>query len=589
MRVAQVVPLRRFPADRPWFDYLVPDGLTVDVGHLVEVPFGRQLLPGVVWAIADHSDIPELKPIHRLLRPAPVVSQWQHRTLSQIADWYFVSLGHIVARAVPDWPKKLVDEPAPPPPPLRPHPAPDSRERVWWYRDRRQVMIQAIDWLLKDDRPRLICAPTSEDVAGFSAALGDDRAQIGLVDSQTGERDYRMLYEQVRTGRLKKIIGTGQALLLPYPSVPGILLDQDDHPAHRQSEQHPRLDNRQTVALIAPQAVVTTPAPSLPTFLTRHPHPPAFGGRRQLAVLGQPGSRDWLTPDAEELIHATIQHGQSLLAIVPHHGFAQRLTCRECGWTVTCQSCGSRVRLLRRTTDQADCQICGAAVKIPTSCPRCQAVSWHFGGLGVEQYMETIRHRWPKIPVYSADDPWPDQPGVVVGTYQAYRHHEYARPVLIISGDSLLSYPDYAVAERAWTYLARLQAAQPDSLVMIQTYEPDLPFWQRWRHGDDRSWYADELQQRTTLSLPPVAEHWIARLPNGNQRDLEEKLQAAKGALPSQVTITIMPADRRRWGRLTGRLLFQAPAGLALRPAVDWLKLFPPPWQLDPALRGWSD
>lgn len=593
MVVAHVVPLQRLPADRPWFDYLVPPDLPVKVGHLVEIQFGRRLMPGVIWALSDQSTMAALKPINRIIQPEPVVNPWQHQTITKIADWYFVSLGHLVTSVVPDYPKKLVDQLPPPPPPLRFHQAPNPHERTWWYRDRQQAIKQSIDWLLKDDAPRVICTPTIEDLYDYEAALGDDRVFVGCLESQMGERDYRLLYERIRTGQLKKVIGTGRSLLLPFQRPPGILLDQEEHPAHRQSEQHPRLDNRQTVELIAPQAVLTAPAPSLKTFITRHPHPPSFQGQRQLAALGQPGSRDWLTPDAEQLINETLQRGKCLLAIVPHHGFAQRVACRECGWTVTCTNCGRRIRLLRRNDSQADCQACGAVVEVPTNCPRCHAVSWNLSGLGVEQFLETVRQRWPKVLVQPADQPPTDGPCITVGTYQAYRlrgRQNSDRPVLIVSGDALLSYPDFAVAERAWAYLSRLQAVQPNSLVMVQTYEPDLAFWQRWRHGDDRSWYDDELAQRTSLVLPPAAEHWIARLPNGDKHMVEHKYREVLELVPSGVTVTILNEDSaRQRDRTTGRLLFQAPVGTSLRLALDWLKIFPPPWQLDPAIRGWAD
>src|SRR5690349_7784015 len=153
MRVAQVVPLRRLPADRAWFDYALTDEIPAEVGHLVEIPFGNQSLPGVIWAITPHSQIKELRPIHRLLRPEPIISPWQHQALSQMATSYFVSLGHMVARAVPDFPKKLIAELGPLPPPLRFRPAPSSHERLWWYRDRQQVASDALQWLLKVDRP----------------------------------------------------------------------------------------------------------------------------------------------------------------------------------------------------------------------------------------------------------------------------------------------------------------------------------------------------------------------------------------------------------------------------------------------------
>jgi primosomal protein N' (replication factor Y) len=48
MAIAKVEPLTTARALRGPFDYRLPDGMAVGVGSLLEVPFGRQRLRGVV-------------------------------------------------------------------------------------------------------------------------------------------------------------------------------------------------------------------------------------------------------------------------------------------------------------------------------------------------------------------------------------------------------------------------------------------------------------------------------------------------------------------------------------------------------------
>ena len=52
--VVQVEPLTTARVLRGPFDYARPDG--VEVGALLEVPFGRQRLTGVVTGLVDHSE-----------------------------------------------------------------------------------------------------------------------------------------------------------------------------------------------------------------------------------------------------------------------------------------------------------------------------------------------------------------------------------------------------------------------------------------------------------------------------------------------------------------------------------------------------
>ncbi len=593
MTVARVVPLRRLPVDRPWFDYLVPDAGKVSVGQLVEVPFGRQTIPGVIWEIVAESSITNLKPIGAVVRPDPVMTDWQRLAWTKLSAWYFVSLGHLVASAIPAYPKRAAapDELMIENPPLRTAQA--MTERLWWYRNRQDVISNIGSWLLKDEALRVVCVPTVDDLNEVVDALGSDGRLVARVHGQLGERDYRLLYERIRRGQVRKIVGTGRVFHLPYPREPKFLLDQEEHPAHRQAEQHPRYDNRQTIECLAANAILTSPSPSIVTMIRRHPPVPSFTGSRRLVSLDQPGAHDWVSPEAETLMNETLHRGHSPLLIVPHHGFAQRVACRDCGWTLTCSTCDRRVRLKKDHRGTITCLACSATVHVPETCPRCRSVHWSVSGLGIERMAETVKRRWPQVAIQLADDSTTHHPAIWIGTYQDHRRRRAETglgSIILVSGDALLSYPDFAVNERAWAYLARLQADRPDEEVMVQTYEPEAVFWQRWRHGDDRHWYDDEIKQRTSLALPPLAEHWIVHLPNGQPETLAAKQREVTRLLPPGVTITILPAaTTRRWRRSPGRLLLQPPVGLDLRAALDWAALFPTPWQIDPAIRGWAE
>lgn len=593
--IARVVPVRRLPNERSWFDYQIHPDVPVTPGQLVTIPFGQKTIQGVVWELLADSDHLNLKTIAAVRQPEPVMTPWQRQALQQVADWYFVSLGTLVVSALPTFLKRDQSDQVLAPPQFQTRSfTPTWNERLWWYRDRATVAESELDWLLKDQAYRAICVPTTEDLDELRRLLGAAAETVGWVDSRCTPKEFRLIYDHVRCGRLKKIIGTGRVFFLPWPDTPFFLLDQEEHPAHRQLEQHPRLDNRQTMALLQPQGNVTTPAPSIATMLARRPSPPSFRGQRRLASLSQPGSHDWITPDAEEFVTSTISQGLQLLVIVPHHGFAQRLACRECGWTLTCPTCHQRVRLTHWKKTTADCGSCGANIPVPLQCPNCRSSRWAVSGLGVDQFIETVRRRWPKVNAQSADQPLSEQAAIIIGTYQAHRLRRSQLklgPTLVVSGDALLSYPDFAVGERAWTYLARLQADRPDQPVLIQTYEPDLPFWQRWRHGDDRSWYDDEVVQRKKLSLPPLAEHWMVYNPDAKMADLERKRDEVQAALPPTITVTVVSNKQpRRWKKnQAGRLLVQAPIGTSLLKYLDWPKVFPTPWQIDRSLRGWSE
>src|SRR6476620_12004157 len=89
--VAKVEPLTTARSLRGPFDYQRPDGVVV--GALLEVPFGRQTLLGVVTALADESE-------HDLVAPRRVLEHSLPPDLVELALWMAAEYCSTPARAL---------------------------------------------------------------------------------------------------------------------------------------------------------------------------------------------------------------------------------------------------------------------------------------------------------------------------------------------------------------------------------------------------------------------------------------------------------------------------------------------------------
>src|SRR3954447_10477148 len=89
--VAKVEPLTTARALRGPFDYRRPEG--VGVGALLEVPFGRQTLVGVVTGLAEESE-------HDLVAPRRVLEQSLPPDLVELALWMAAEYCSTPARAL---------------------------------------------------------------------------------------------------------------------------------------------------------------------------------------------------------------------------------------------------------------------------------------------------------------------------------------------------------------------------------------------------------------------------------------------------------------------------------------------------------
>ena len=75
--------------------------MTLEMGHAVLVPFGRQQLTGYVIETVLKTDVVRTKPVTRLLDPKPVFDGDQLAFFQWISRYYLASLGEVISTALP--------------------------------------------------------------------------------------------------------------------------------------------------------------------------------------------------------------------------------------------------------------------------------------------------------------------------------------------------------------------------------------------------------------------------------------------------------------------------------------------------------
>ncbi len=85
------------------FHYHLPVELegVVQPGHLVEVPFGRQQVQGVVFRLVEQPEVPETRPVLALLDPLAVLTPAQIRLAAEMADSTLAPLAACIDLMIP--------------------------------------------------------------------------------------------------------------------------------------------------------------------------------------------------------------------------------------------------------------------------------------------------------------------------------------------------------------------------------------------------------------------------------------------------------------------------------------------------------
>jgi len=587
MRFVNVVPVRRMQADRPWLTYDLPETLTVQPGSLVTIPLRGRPILGVVWETHDQAPKYHTQNISAVHLTEPILTAWQRRVCQVMAEAGSTSLGDVVFRVIPKLTlrglaKALSGS-------IRPVPIPPvPTESFLWYRDRTEAM-QKISTVITEqaEQPIVIVTPTNDDAEELVRLVEGLGKTAFHLHGQVAPTIYASWYDRIRNGESLIVIGGLSALAIPCHHPPLIILDQEEHHAHKQTAQFPYYDTRAVLQQLAVPMQVTTPAPGVTLYHRQHPLPPAPSTNRTLISLHGPKQGPLLSEETLTIIDDVIAKKQRLAVIAPRRGYASSTACRVCGTVVVCPTCGRSASIFRGLADEARCHACQTSIPSATSCQKCGATDWAFHGYGSEQTVSALQRLRPDLTITPVIKPEVTA-DIGVDTYQAYRSLRRIinlGAVIVISGDSLLSSPDYSVAERAWQYLARLQAEVPRLPLAVQTFEPHSPFWQRWVAGDDRAWYDDELQQRQRLRVPPFSLQWIAAY-RGQQKVVTEKMTELEKKYGQGVTVRVLP--QRATPPNKHRLLINF-NNQELFKTLPWITIFALPWHLDRYPTSWLD
>ena len=83
------------------FSYSIPEGLQIQPGHLVKVPFGPRSLQGIVMSISDAPQVAETRDIHDVAFEQPVIDGARLKLAAWTSKYYVCSLFEAISPMLP--------------------------------------------------------------------------------------------------------------------------------------------------------------------------------------------------------------------------------------------------------------------------------------------------------------------------------------------------------------------------------------------------------------------------------------------------------------------------------------------------------
>ena len=474
-----------------------------------------------------------------------------------------------------------------------------------------EVYLAAIADCLARGRQALVLLPeialTPQALRRFRERLG---VEIAALHSGLGETERARAWLAAASGEAKVIVGTRSAVFVPLPRA-GLLVVDEEHDASYKQQDGFRYHARDLAVLRAHALdvpiVLGSATPSLETLANV-----AAGRYRALrlahrAGLAQPPAllvvdlrrqplRHGLAPATLDAIAATVGRGEQVLVFKNRRGYAPVLLCHDCGWSAQCPRC-ERALTLHQSNRRLICHHCGFSQSIPRACPTCDGLALHPLGQGTERLEETLRARFPEVPIVRVDrdttrgrrardallDHLPSAGArILVGTQMLAKGHDlpHLTLVVVVGVDEGLHSVDFRAGERLGQLVVQVAGragrAERPGTVILQTHDPDHPLLAVLRNGGYRALSAKLLEERRAAGLPPFTHFALLRAEAKQAAKLDAFLAAAAAAIDDARIVAHgpMPAPMpRRAGALRGQVLLEATERPALQEFLTgWLE-----------------
>lgn len=426
------------------FDYTVPADMQVRAGDYVRVPFGRQLLVGVVWGEGKQDVAPaKIKPIDEVLTHLPPMQESMRKTIDWVSRYTLAPKGMVLKMALPvaealELPKarqrNTIEATA------------TLAAKAPRLSEAQQVAADAISGRLDNgfnvtvldgvtgsgktevyfDAIAKVLAQSEGQVVVLLPEIALSVQWVERCEARFGVAPHiwhsgltpakrRDTWRAVADGSARLVVGARSALFLPYRHLKLMVVDEEHEQSYKQEDGVLYQARDMAVARAHQEkipVVLVSATPSLETVYNLKQGrydvvklPQRHGGVQMPVVemidmrTEKLESGTWISPALRTAIGETMAKGRQVMLFLNRRGYAPLLLCRTCGHRFACEDCSSWM-VLHKQTGKLQCHHCGHVDAIPKACPSCAEEETLVAcGPGVERVTEEVQAAFPQAKV----------------------------------------------------------------------------------------------------------------------------------------------------------------------------------------------
>ena len=428
---------------------------------LVEVPFGRTSLTGLIIEVTTHSYLNDSK-LRKVLQVAPLIPlDGRLMELAHFASQYYVyGLGETIVSAIPKWWRttsnwsKSLDQLK-----LETKGASESkagekgfslkalnddqRRAIQILNDHKPgrfntfllngvtgsgktaVYLSFIETLLKQDPgaqvlimlPEINLTPQLQRrIQGHFPEEALAVLHSGLTEKQRGIAWYRAM-----TGAARIVLGTRLSIMTPLPKLVAIVVDEENDSSFKQQEGMAYSARDLAVWRAKNEGLPVVLVSATPSSQTWHAAkegryqeiqlPNRIGGFQmphvELVAPDKSSHSITFSPVMIRALEQNLHKGRQSLILINRRGMAPVISCSSCDWLSECDHCSSYMVMHRQLgafkTPMLCCHHCGLVKAIPQGCPKCGDVDLQPLGRGTQKVEDQLQILFPQATVLRVD------------------------------------------------------------------------------------------------------------------------------------------------------------------------------------------
>ncbi|MCX8019883.1 MAG: primosomal protein N' [Chitinophagaceae bacterium] len=407
------------------------------------------------------------------------------------------------------------------------------------------IYIKLIEYYLNKGFQILYMLPeialTSQIIRRLEKHFG---GYVGVYHSRFSQHERVEIWNKVKEGDIRIILGARSALFLPFRRLGLIICDEEHDTSFKQQDPAPRYHARDTAICLASlfkaKVLLGSGTPSLESYY--HAQSGKYGrvelteryGELKLPPLTfidmtqlkqKQKSKVIFSEGLIQAIRDTMARGRQVILFQNRRGYAPYQQCQTCGWIPQCRYCDVSLTY-HKGYNKWVCHYCGTQYPLIIRCAACGSDKLLQRNFGTEKLEEQLTELFPDAHTARMDidavrgkhahekiiQMFEQQKiNILVGTQMVVKglDFEHVDLVGIPNADSLLHFTDFRVYERAFQLIEQVSGRagrkEETGKVIIQTSQPKHPLFDFLRKHDYKGFFEFEIKNRKQFFYPPFS------------------------------------------------------------------------------------